>query len=382
MDSQTPTLIPGARPPWTPTKEGMPGRTLAPNFETPQHPEEEEKVAENPQPEGVPQRTAAQIERRRRKRQRHRKNKRAKALKIEQEAILNSILDSTIAELDSDDDQKENDIGVLNIDFSQAVEVNDDENSDDENSDDEIGAAMQALANGERVRGSPATLKRISRRIWDLSQEAELVSPHERMKQLLDEIMENGPGNTPPGVQQEFMDLVATNDPDLFQELVADFDPDVEVTGERLVASLIFRRLSIHETQEIVYNTLERSPRKGPLPPLDAEAPPRNCMICMEEFEDNNGPRGNFNRYHGRPTGCKCSQDHDICNLCFIRHFRQNGAPCDMPFCSLVHVNCPSCRTDIPLGETIKNWCTSNYNTIDQMEMALRTGATITTREE
>ena len=390
---------PGAA--WTPTKAGMPGRNL-PRLET--HPEGEQKYPEegdpNPQPEGVKQRTAAQNARRRRKRQRYRAKKRAKA-QAEQEAILGSL----------QDDQKENDDGTysvppaalpapINVDFA---------NLNLQTSENEVKDALQALAAGERVIGSPTKLRRISQAIWGLAHPTG-VTDEVRLTQLSEQINRMGP-DTPEVVAQEFKQLMIklhpNEIPDLQLEIRMKYLTDrlealsggvgpkgvkAEDMEEYSCVCEEFRQIFRHTNPEaaaeidnhveikVRYHPLRRSPHKPPLSPLDPSAPVRQCMICVENFEDNNGPRGNFYRIHGRL--CSCSSDYDICNLCFIRNFRTNAAPCSDPFCFNRHMKCSTCRADLVLGDTIQRWCRSNYECSDMIEMAMQNGGNVINRED
>ena len=101
-------------------------------------------------------------------------------------------------------------------------------------------------------------------------------------------------------------------------------------------------------------------------------------MICMEEFAQNDGPRGNFFDSHTRPNNCSCDAEYDYCNRCFIRNFRTNAVQCTDFGCPNKHMPCPTCRGSITCGLVTAKWCESNYLAIDMGEMALRTGGTVT----
>jgi hypothetical protein len=351
--------------PWKPTDSGMPGQSLPPSPK-PHYPDCEQKVEVNPNPEGVAQRTTSQ-ERKRLKNQRYRKNKKLRlkaAEEAEQEAILNSILDSTVAELEHDD-EKEDDIGRLSINFANAVQIEGE--ADDGMRLRQVAKRLWEIV-GEHSPSTDDERANLADEFQRLCADEDAVrDTEERLDQLTRQVIMMGP-NTPDNVAAEFFLLLRACYPDDFEEELA----------RRTNTEVVMVDSSEDAPMHAGYCELQRAVSEGPVPELDPSAPVSSCMICMEEFAPNNGPRGNFFRYHGRPNNCSCSEEYDYCNICFVRNFRTNATPCPDFGCPNLHMECPTCRGIINVCPNLAAWCQDNYETIDMIETTMQSGGTVT----
>lgn len=99
---------------------------------------------------------------------------------------------------------------------------------------------------------------------------------------------------------------------------------------------------------------------------------PRSCIICMEEFAQDDGPSGNFWADRKRAGSCKCTRDYDYCNSCFIRNFRRNSVTCQDEGCPCRNMTCPTCNMQFGVTPALVDWCRSNYYIVDAIEEALK----------